>query len=266
MPFKVYKPGERKGNKTCVIRITAFGRVFEKTTDTTNPAVARRLGIEAEARLRAAGPDAPGDKITFKQAADLYRAFRKPRKIEEQRIAGVVAQLGQHWVDELRHADLVAAANRALPGRGPATRNRNFMRPAASILHYAAKNEYCAWMRVQMFEEPKAATRAVRPEAMEALIEATDEQKQLLLLWLLHHGTRITHTLSVTWEEGIDLDPSVFQIYNTKGKCWQEFPIHEAVLECLRAVPVEKRVGRLFSWGTGTTSTAGFARCGKRSG
>jgi len=122
------------------------------------------------------------------------------------------------------------------------------MRPCASILHYAAENDYCGWLRVKLFEEPRPQARPVRPEAIEQLINATEGRQQLLLLWLSHHGTRITQTLGVTWSD-IDLKRAIFRIYNAKGNCWQNFPLHGQVLDRLESIPEENRVGRVFSWG-----------------
>jgi integrase len=195
-----------------------------------------------------AGAPAPGQRITFTQAAELYKAFRKPRAVELKRIDKVVRELGRRRIDELRHSDLVSVADRLLPGRAPATLNREVMRPCAAILHYAAENGYCGWMRVKLFEEPQPPTRPARPETMERLINVAEGRKQLLLLWLSRHGTRITQTLGITWSD-VDLERAVFRLYNAKGNRWQDFPLHEEVLVRLEAIPDKERVGRVFSWG-----------------
>src|SRR5215468_4861966 len=97
MSVKIYKPGERKGNKTCIYRFKIFGRVVEKVTDTTNPAVARRLGVAAEARLRASDEK----NITFAEAADLYRAFAKLQPDEVKRLAKVMGVIGGKMVRQI---------------------------------------------------------------------------------------------------------------------------------------------------------------------
>jgi integrase len=151
-------------------------------------------------------------------------------------------------VDELTHADLVAAANRMLPGRAPATLNRWVLRPAAAILHYAAENKYCEWLRVKLFEEPRPETRAARPATIAKLFDRTEGRQRLLVMWLYYQGTRITQTLSVDWPH-VDLERAAFSFYDKKARRWQEFPLHADVLELLLLVPEAERVGRVFPWG-----------------
>jgi integrase len=246
MPLKLVPPGTRKGNKFYLILGMEGGVQYEVSTRTTDK-VAAQIRLDA-LKAQIAGAPAPGSRLTFAQAASLYKAFRKPRKVEEARIDKVVKEIGRRRIAELRHADLVAAANRMLPGRAPATLNRAFMRPAAAILHYAADNAYCAWLKVKLFEEPPPQTRAARPEAMAELIKATAGRRQLLLIWLCLQGTRITQTIRVAWSD-VDLDRGVFQMYDAKAKRWQEFPLHEQVLERLRSVPEAERTGLIFPGG-----------------
>jgi hypothetical protein len=93
-PLRSTSPANAKGNKTCSYRFKIFGRVVEKVTDTTNPAVARRLGIATEARLRAAPPRASDEKnITFAEAADLYRE------------TGRFCTLARDWGRSMRRVD-----------------------------------------------------------------------------------------------------------------------------------------------------------------
>jgi len=247
MPLKLIAPGTRKGNKFYLILGMEAGTQYEVSTRTADKKLAQRRLVELRERIAAAAPPS-GRRITFAQAAELYKAFRKPRAVELKRIDKVVAELGQRRVAELRHADLVEAANRMFPGRAPATLNREVMRPCASILHYAADNEYCGWMRVKLFEEPRPRTRAAKPDAMARLIEAASGRRQLLLIWLCHQGTRISQTIKLTWSD-VDLDQATFRIYNAKGKCWQEFPLHDEVLGRLLAVPERERTGLLFPGG-----------------
>src|SRR5262249_25674555 len=135
MALKLYPPGTRKGNKTYILRGSVNGRVVEKVTDTTNEATARRLAVEATRRLKRE-PPALGPRITLAQAAELYKAFKRLKPAEVKRLEKVVAEIGTRRVAELKHADLVEAANRLFPGRAPGSLNRQFLTPAASVLHY----------------------------------------------------------------------------------------------------------------------------------
>src|SRR5262249_20591846 len=75
----------------------------------------------------------------------------------------------------------------------------------------------------------------------------------LFLLWICAHGTRITQTLEISWDN-VDLQRRVFRIYNKKGQRWEEYPLAEDVTERLETVPPQERVGRLFPTWSGKTS------------
>lgn len=192
--------------------------------------------------------------MTFATAASLYAEFRGldlslPRERDAQRIQRLNVVLGKRMISDIRQADLVDAANILCPNLAPQTKNREVMRIAAAVLHYAAQNDYCEWRRIRLFKEPRPRTRAVSMEVASTLIDAAPEGKRrLLLLWLFHHGTRITQTLSITWETGISLQEQVFRIYDKKGNRWREFPLHPELIEELSAIPVEERRGRLWPW------------------
>jgi integrase len=122
------------------------------------------------------------------------------------------------------------------------------MRPAAAILHYAAENKHCEWLRVKLFEEPRPETRAARPVAVTELLGEVEGHRRLLVLWLHYQGTRITQTLSVEWQR-VDIESATFSLYDKKARRWQEFPLHADVLEQMLLIPEAERVGRVFPWG-----------------
>src|SRR5215472_17441682 len=199
MPLKLIEPGKRKNNKFYLILGMEAGIQYEVSTRTTDKRLAKQRLDQLKEKIAVA--PAPGQRITFGQAAELYKAFAKRKVPEVKRLEKVVAELGRRRVDDLTHADLVAAANRLFPRQAPASLNRNFMDVAACVLHYAAPNGCCSWLRVKKFKQPRPQARATRPDGMQRLIEVTDGRKQLLLIWLWHQGMRITQTLGVTWEE-----------------------------------------------------------------
>jgi integrase len=246
--LKLVEPGKRKGNKFYLILGMEAGTQYEVSTRTADKKLAQRRLEELKAEIAAAAPPR-GKRITFAQAAQLYKGYAKLKPPEVKRLEKVVAEIGRLPVAGITHADLVTAANRRFPGRGPSSLNRNFMDVAACVLHYAAENGYCEWLRVKKFKTPKAPTRAARPEVMEALIGATDGERQLLLIWLWHQGMRITQTLRVTWEDDVDLERSTVTFWDAKGPRWRTLPLHEEVISRLQAIPEEERKGRVFPWG-----------------
>jgi integrase len=248
MPFKLYAPGARNGNPFWVARISVGGRRTEVSTKKRDKAAARRFAQDLERQLLTSGPPRPGQAITFTQAADLYVAFRDPQKADRGRIARLKLALGPKLIGDIHQADLVAAADLLLPDRKPATRNREVMRMAAAILHYAAENKYCPWLHIKLFKEPVPSTRAVPKETATAIVNAAPEgRKRLLLLWLFCQGTRISQTLGVTWAD-IDLPQQTFRLYDKKARSWHVFPLRPEVFEELAAIPEGERGGRLWPW------------------
>jgi integrase len=254
MPLRLVAPGKRKGNRWYLVRGAIDGRDYEVSTKTINRAAAERFRKDFERELLARRRPRPGEAMSFAAAAGLYAEFRGldlavPRERDAQRIARLNVVLGKKMIADIRQADLVDAANILCPNLAPQTKNREVMRIGAAVLHYAAENDYCEWRRVRLFKEPRAQTRAVSMELASALIAAAPEGKQrLLLLWLFHHGTRISQTLGITWETGISLRERVFRLYDKKGNRWREFPLHPELLEELSAIPEESRTGRLWPW------------------
>jgi integrase len=266
MPFKLIPPGTRKGNPYWLIRGTnpVNGRDLEVSTKARDKAAARRFATELEHKLIKNGPPKPGDAITFGTAARLYAEFRGldldvAQHPDAKRINRLIAELGAVMLADINHTRLVTAANKLCPDFTPATKNREVMRMAAAVLHYAAENDYCEWLRIKLFPEPEPETRAVSLHTARAVITSVGdgarpwragsniETRRFLLLWMFRQGTRITQTLSVTWNE-ISLWEQTFRLYDKKAKKWQTFPLHADVFQALCEISEEQRVGRLWPW------------------
>ncbi len=287
MGIKLIEPGKRKGNKFWLLRAYVGDKEIELSTKATTKAGASKFREDFERELEKTPASAPGRsaEITFAEGADLYTAWRSPSKVDKQRIEKLkLSDLGKLAVRAIAHADLVAAANDLYPDCKASTKNRNAIRPAASILHYCAENKYCDWLRVKTFKEPHPVTRAVSIEAAIALVSnvpmAVDRKgkllhqppamignrqstqkdldrferrlrkKRLLLTWLFRQGMRITDALSVTWD-GIDLARGSLRYHTGKGdREIVDKALHEEVIELLAATPKLERTGRLFPWRT----------------
>lgn len=104
------------------------------------------------------------------------------------------------------------------------------MTPAAAILHYASRNGWCAWLRVDLFKQPKPKTRAVTMEVASALLEAAPPDPKRLLLRLFRQGTRISDTLKIAWPE-IDLTRGTVRFHIGKTDTWTEHPLAAEMVE-----------------------------------
>jgi integrase len=248
MPFKLIPPGQRKGNPYYLARASFGGRDIEVSTKTRDLTVARRFAKELERKIQESGLPRPGETLSFAHAAELYIEYRDPAKADRARIARLLAALGRKMVADIRQVDLVQAANALCGGKSSATKNREVLRPAASILHYAARNGFCAWLRIELFREARPKTRAVSLDTAMTLLEAVEPgPRRLFLLWSFRQGTRISDTLGVAWDR-IDLPRQTVRLRISKTDTWMEAPLHPEVFEELAAIPEAERIGRLFPW------------------
>src|SRR5215469_4610260 len=210
MALNLYPPGARRGNKFFVVRGIVRGKIYERSTYTTDYNIALRVKGEFEESIK--GSETPADSpktadpvrskgATFAEAAKLYIQFRNPSRPDCQRIAAVEREIGTLKIADIRPADLQSMAVRMYPKASNATRNRNALRPAVTIMHHAAESGLCEWLRVKKFKEPRPVTRALTPEQASALIEGTEpgSPERHLLLWLFFQGTRISATLKIEW-------------------------------------------------------------------
>jgi integrase len=253
MPLKLVAPGKRKGNKHYLVRGRVPGRKnpIEVSTKTSDRVAAHRFKVALEQRLI----DAPakGAGVTFKQAADAYVLWRKPGKQDLGWIERLQAdKLGAMLVSEVHHHHLVKAADRLCPTQANATRNRQIMIPTAAILHYAAEQHWCAWLRVKHFHEPQRPHKAItEAQAATLLANVPDGPKRALILWLFRQGDRISDPLRLTWEDNIRLEERLVYYHVRKSDDWLPYPLHDEVVVALANLPTDedgKRKGKVFPW------------------
>lgn len=248
MPLKLIPPGKR-GSRFYYARGTINGERFTASLNTTDKAKAEKRKAELELRLI---NDDGGDDVTFAYAAEAYSAWRNPKHPDATNIPRLVAVLGNKLVREITQHDLVRAADIIAPNKAPATRNRAVIRPAASILHYAATNKWCDWLRVKTFREPTPKTRFVTDTHEEWLLQAVENepQKRLLLLWLFRQGDRISDTLRTKFED-CDLSERTILRHISKTDRTVTLPLDDEICAMLAAMnPDGERKGRIFRWQT----------------
>jgi site-specific recombinase XerD len=273
MPLYLIAPGKRVvrrggkayANRFYLVRGTIDGRSVEVSTKTRDATEA--AAYKAKFELDVLERRVPGvhDSVTFRKAAELYSAFRDPASGDSRRIDKLVTVLGDKLVREITHADLVDAANRLYPAARNETKNRGVIKPAAAILHYAARNKWCEWLRIQKFSEAPARTRAAAPEVAGRLAAALQKEeakastahrralarkKRLLIVWLFNHFNRVSEPLRLTWDEHVDLRQKTYLLYVSKTKQWKVKPLADAVYTLLAREPSEERTGHLFPWRT----------------
>lgn len=259
MPLSIIAPGKRKGNKFYIFRGRVAGKLREVTTklgpETPTRNVRKACG-EAEREIwaehEASRVPRSGEDATFAQAARQYLNFKDPdakRQQLRQRIDKLLPHLGDRTLASISAQDVINLANELYPRITLSSRNDAVVIPAAAILHYAAKNNWCQWIKIPQFARTKPETRSVSDEIAEALINSqpVGSYERLFLLWIFRQGTRCTETLDIRWKK-IDLSRRTIEMWITKRQEWRNKPLHDEVFEALAAIPLAERGEYVLPW------------------
>lgn len=283
MPWKVYPPGTR-GFATWSVRGTdASGRVNRATGRDTKAAALKWaedfFAERAGRRVPGAGAD-----VDFYTAAQAYKAARSLSKSETALVDRVATHFGKTTICRaMVHANLVAAAHALLPGRKDTTKTRKVIKPAAAVLHYAARQKWCEYQRLESFPESRISGREpATVETMAALLEHLEDPieelapqwkdsgvdpnlpyKRLLIVMLYELGLRISDYLVIDWDQ-VDLQARRVRVRIAKTDRIASLEISTVVVAELANLP--RKTGPLFPWTTKSGVYAWLKRVRKRAG
>ena len=244
--LKLIAPGKRKGNRFIIARGRIGGRLYEFSTETTDPDAAERIAAEFTAERLKRRPDPETVKFrTFKDAADAYIAFRSPDIEQVRRINRLIATIGQKPLETITQIDLVTAADNLYPKHKASSRNRLVITPCSAILHYASLAGWCPYLRIKRFKEARPETRALRPPAAKALIRAATGTERALLVFLFYQGMRISDAIKVDWAD-VDLPKGQFKARIGKTDQWRWKALHPDARAALAGL--DHRTGAVFPY------------------
>lgn len=243
MPLKLIPPREGK-TPYWYIRGTLYGRSIDASTKARDKKGAQKFKERFELAL-AKQDGEKNSPATFKIAAEMYVNFRDPKDRDQKWIDKIVAIIGDYRLSDIRQNTLIDAANELYPRATPETKNRQVLGIASSILHYAAENNLCPYIRVRKFKEKTPEARAVTKEQAAALIGSAKGEMKTLLVWLFYQGWRISDTLRLQWKD-IDLKREHVRYHISKTDDWRIMPLHKKTLAALKEHP--SKVGKLFHW------------------
>lgn len=253
MSLKLIRPGKR-GNKVYYVRGTVAGQRIESSTGTTDKDAAEKFRAEFEHKLLAVSTKKV--ILTYGEASDQYTDDRKPEGWSAHMHRLIRDELAGKMLPEINQSEIVRVANLIYPKAAASTRNRWVVTPISCVMHYAARNRHCDWLRIERFVEEKPQTRAVSVAVARAVIRGSVKQerkaklKQALCLWLFKHGNRISETLSVTGEN-VSFSDRTFQLLVAKPRRWKTFALDPEVAVALkRCYPDGLPAGRIFPWRT----------------
>ena len=265
MSYRLYAPGERKGNTAYVARLWVWGREHEfvcldaQGRPTTDLRIARRV---AKAALREAirkGRPAPvrsGIPITFADAAERYIIAKNVNGPNEKRIRALIDDpiFGALPLAGMVQDHILGAAQRIRRGRRRkdsttnASKNRDVITPSAAVLHYAADNQWCPWLRIKRLKVPAAENRRPLAGVGDALIANTTGLERLAVLLWFRQGWRIGESLTLRADK-IRLAEREFDLWIPKVGQWKTIEMHDDVFFALaNLAPPLPREGPVFTW------------------
>jgi integrase len=166
---------------------------------------------------------------TLSEAAERYMAFRRPSAFDKAGIERLRADpLGKMRLDDICRDDIATAARRLYPKAKASTRNRRVYVPVAAILHYAADNRWCTYLRVEKETEATPEPRALSPEVAQALMATAEGDLADLLVFLFKQGWRISDALRLTWKR-VDLRRGLVVYHIKKTDEWATVALQKDV-------------------------------------
>jgi integrase len=260
MQIKYLEPGKR-GASWYIRGRDRTGR-FECSTGARS-----RRGAETFAerflaeRSRRRVPGA-GETVGFATAAQHYRAFKKLSRHDAKLVDALARHFGETDCRTITHAMLVDAAHALRPRGADTTKNRKVVSPAAAVLHYASRQKWCEYQRIEKFQESRKSTREAATDGTMRLLVANVEapprkskfgrkkdytaaHKRVLLAMLYELGLRIMDTLRIEWAN-VDLETARVRVRISKTDDWASLTLSGPLVAVLASLP-DKR-GRLFPW------------------
>lgn len=280
MPYKVLPPGKR--GPCWYVRGTDSSGEFEYSTGKDTRRDAERWVEEVflpdRARRRVPGA---GETVGFTDAARFYKAAHPQLSRQDiAKVDAVAEEIGDVDCRSIVHATLVAAAEALKPGLANGTKNRWVIAPAAAVLHYAADNKWCDYLRIEKFPESRRSNRQPATDATMAALFANIEDpprrkpngrkgdpnlpyKRLLLAMFYELGLRLMDNLRIEWAR-IDLEKAEIGVYISKTDQWATLKISPVLVSLLANLP--GKTGRLFPWSTSRGVYAWLDRVQERAG
>ncbi len=241
-----YPPGARKGNRFIVVRGRIDGKGYEHSTETTDQDGAEDYWHALRRDVRQGNVARSGETATFDDAVRLYEAARALSHGEQRRVGNLRQHFRGKLLSDLRPADLIAAAHALYPNVLPQTKNRSAIEPAIAILHYAARNGLCDWMRAEKLPVTEPERKLVYPDEMEPIIRAATGPLRVILVTLAYQGWRITETLMVRREK-FDPENARVQRWVSKSRTWKWTPLDPEVCRLWQTLSV-RADGFLFPY------------------
>ncbi|WP_292533515.1 site-specific integrase [Methylocystis sp.] len=228
----------RTRDKNYRIRGTLFGVCYEESAGTADQAAAQILcnkRVEEVTRAHLEGR-VLGRRISrsFAEAVVTYLEAGGERRF----LAPLLDHFGATPIERIDQQALDEAARVLLPGRAPATINRQIFGPMSAVLKAAGMKR-----KFERRNEPKGRVRALTPEEAQRLIDACSPHLRPLVVFLLLTGARVGEALWLDWRD-VDLERAHVNFAKTKNGKPRGVILNADVVAALADLP--HRQGEVF--------------------
>jgi len=233
--LRLYK---RDRDKHWKIRGTLHGVQYEESTGLADRAQAEivlnaRIGeinkryVEGVVLGRPPSP-------TFAAAVVTYLEKGGERRF----LAPLLELFGETPIDRIGQREIDDAARRLLPGRAPATVNRQIYGPMSAVLKATGSS-----LQVARLKEPKGRVRWLRPDEAQSLVNACSPHLRPLVAFLFSTGARVGEALFLDWRN-VDLSRAHVTFERTKNGEARGVPLTAELVAMLANLPT--RSGAVF--------------------
>ena len=244
----VYKPNQRRGNASWIVRGWANGNQHEIAVEgATNKKTALR-GWNAFVLRTEKARTRQAQALSFSDGLDRYTVAMQPSKQERLFHSKLRSYFGKVDLAGITAHDVIEAAQNLYPQAKNSTKNRQVVTPMSAVLNWCADVSDGKWrqnIRIKSFKEAKPVHRRPATNVEQILLDNTTGDKHLLFAILFGQGFRITETLGIEWDN-IDMDRQTIILYVGKAKEEKIIPIEDYAFSLLKKRKV--RTGRLFNW------------------
>lgn len=164
---------------------------------TTDKDIAARQVAEIEAKYWKGHFDGPGSILTFRRAAQLYRAAKKSDRFLDR----IEDHFKDKLVKDITAGDIRQMAIDLYPRCSGATRNRQGICPAQAVINFAAESELCSPIKIRRFKIDAKVKEPVTIEWLRAFGAETTAAIEALAWFMYLTGARVGEAVAVQWSD-----------------------------------------------------------------
>jgi integrase len=196
MPLKLYRRGETWHYRGTIGPVERRERV-RGSCKTEDKDIAARQVAEIEARYWKGHFDGPGAILTFRHAAEMFRAAGRPDRFLDR----IEDHFKDALVSEITGGSIREMAIKLYPNGTGATRNRQGIGPTQAVINFAAESDLCSPIRVKRFKVTSKVKEPVTLEWLEPFMANANPAIAALALFMFLTGARIGEAVAVQWDD-----------------------------------------------------------------